>query len=138
MGAPLMAVVIDASVAVAWFVPSQASNYADRIASRTRHEALVVPSLWEAEFANVMTVLLRRRVLARHQVASVLAKAERLNLVIDRDVAAARALFALAEQHGISAYDATYLELAQRRGLPLATRDANLARAGRAAGVLLG
>jgi len=44
-------------------------------------------------------------------------------------------LFALADRHGISAYDAAYVELAQRRGLPLATRDANLARAARGAGV---
>lgn len=132
-----MAVVIDASVAVAWFVQSQASNYADRIARRTRREALVVPSLWEAEFANVMAVLLRRGVLTRHQVAAVMAGAERLKPAIDRDAATARALFTLADRHGISAYDAAYLELAQRRGLPLATRDANLARAARAAGVTL-
>jgi len=84
MGAPLMAVVIDTSVAVAWFVPSQAGSYADRIARRVRHEALVVPSLWEVEFGNVMTTLLRRKLLARHQVASVLAKAERLDLTVDR------------------------------------------------------
>ena len=137
MGAPLMAVVIDTSVAVAWFVPSQAGSYADRIARRVRHEALVVPSLWEVEFGNVMTTLLRRKLLARHQVASVLAKAERLDLTVDRDVATARVLFTLAEQHGISAYDAAYLELAVRRGLPLATRDTSLARAARSAGVLL-
>ncbi len=85
-----MAVVIDTSVAVGWFVPSQASAYADRIARRTRREALVVPPLWEAEFANVMVVLLRRRVLALHQVAAVLGKAERLDPVVDRDVASAR------------------------------------------------
>ena len=132
-----MAVVIDASVAVAWFVRSQASGYADRIARRTRHEALVVPSLWHAEFANVMTVLLRRRLLVRHEVASVLAGAERLGLVVDSSVAPARVLHAIAEQHGISAYDATYIELAQRRGLRLATRDAKLAGAARSAGLLL-
>jgi len=132
-----MAVVIDTSVAVGWFVPSQASAYADRIARRTRREALVVPPLWEAEFANVMVVLLRRRVLAPHQIAAVLGKAERLDPVVDRDVASARELFALAEQHGISAYDAAYLELAKRRGLPLATRDAKLARAAAEAGVLI-
>lgn len=128
---------IDASVAVAWFVRSQASACADRIARRTRHEALVVPSLWRSEFANVMTVLSRRRLPARHEVASVLAGAERLGLVVDSNVAAARVLHALAEQHGITACDATYLELAQRRALKLATRDAKFARAARSAGVLL-
>lgn len=132
-----MAVVIDASVAVAWFVPSQASGYADRVARRTRREALVVPLLWEAEFANVMAVLLRRRVLARHDVASVFAKVGRLDLAVDRDAAPAQELFLIAERHGISAYDAVYLELATRRGIPMATRDARLQRAAKDAGVLL-
>lgn len=131
-------VVIDASVAVAWFVPSQANTYADRIARRARREALVVPSLWEAEFANVMAVLQRRRVLARHDVASIFAKVQRLDLAVDRETAAAQELFAIAERHGISAYDAAYLELAVRRGIPVATRDAQLMRAAREAGILLG
>ena len=55
----------------------------------------------------------------------------------ERAPVAPRRLFELAEEHGISAYDAAYLELAARRGLPLATRDANLARAGRAAGIVI-
>ena len=66
---------------------------------------------------------------------AILGRAERLQLSIDRATVAPRALFALADRHGISAYDAAYVELAQRRGLPLATRDANLARAVRGAGV---
>ena len=88
----------------------------------------------DAAVANVITVLLRRRVLARHQAAAILSRAERLELGVDRAAVSPRALFELTDRHGISAYDAAYLELAARRGLPLATRDANLARAARAAG----
>jgi predicted nucleic acid-binding protein len=94
-----------------------------------------VPALWETEFANVMMVLVRRRLLARHQANAILSRAERLQLSIDRAAVAPRALFALADRHGISAYDAAYIELAQRNGLPLATRDAKLARAARSAGL---
>jgi len=132
-----VALVLDNSVLVAWLVPEQANDYTRRIARRTQREDLIVPALWEVEFANVMTVMWRRRALERHQVAGILTRAARLGLQIDRNPVSPHALFAIAERHGISAYDAAYLELAERRGLPLATRDASLARAARAAGVPL-
>jgi predicted nucleic acid-binding protein len=132
-----MALVVDNSVIVGWFVPDQSSDYTRRIARKARREELVVPALWETEFANVMTVLARRRLLLRHQVATILGQADRLKLKVDREPVSPRSLFALTERHAISAYDAAYLELAQRLGLPLATRDASLATAARAAGVAL-
>lgn len=132
-----MALVIDASVLVSWFVPSQASDYARRVARRARVEDVVVPAILEIEFANTMVVLKRRRVLPSHAVAAVLSRAAHLDFTVDRQPIAPRVLVALAERYGISAYDAAYLELAERRGLPLATRDGPLARAARAAGLLL-
>ena len=132
-----MALVLDNSVLVAWFVPDQADDYTRRIAHRARREDLIVPALWEVEFANVMAVLLRRRALPRHQVAVILTQAIRLDLQTDRNPVSPRTLFAITERHGISAYDAAYLELAERRGVPLATRDASLAGAARAAGIPL-
>jgi predicted nucleic acid-binding protein len=132
-----MALVLDNSVIVGWFLKDQANDYTRRIAHRARREELVVPALWETEFANVMTVLARRRMLPRHQVATILGQAERLNLQVDREAVSPRKLFGLTERHAVSAYDAAYLELAERRGLPLATRDASLAGAARAAGVTL-
>jgi len=130
-----VALVLDNSVIVGWFLKDQASAYTRRIARLARREELVVPALWETEFANVMAVLVRRRVLPRHQVATILGQAERLKLQVDREPVAPRTLFALAERHGVSAYDAGYLEVAERRGLPLATRDASLAGAARASGL---
>lgn len=132
-----MALVLDNSVLVGWFIPSQATPYTGRVARRASREAVMVPALWTMEFANVMLVLHRRRRLARHDVAAILKRSARLPFTVDREAVPPEELFALAEQHGISAYDASYLELAIRRGLPLATRDASLARAARAAGVLL-
>ena len=137
MGAPVMAFVLDNSVIVAWFVRDQANDYTRRMGRRAEREQPLVPALWEVEFANVMMVLLRRRVLARHQAAAILSRAERLELEVDRAAVSPSGLFALTNRNSISAYDAAYLELAARRGLPLATRDATLARAARAAGVRL-
>ena len=137
MGAALVAFVLDNSVIVAWFVAAQANDYTRRIDRRAAREQPVVPALWEVEFANVMAVLVRREVLARHQGLAIFARAERLQLAIDRAAVSPRALYELTERHGISAYDAAYLELARQRGLPLATRDTALRSAARAAGVAL-
>lgn len=132
-----MALVLDNSVLVGWFVASQATPYTGRVAKRAQREAVMVPALWAVEFVNVMLVLQRRRRLPRHEIAAILTRSARLPFTVDRETVAPQSLFALAERHGLSAYDASYLELAARRGLPLATRDASLARAARAAGVLL-
>lgn len=137
MGAPLVAFVLDNSVIVAWFVAAQANNYTRRMDRRAAREQPVVPALWEVEFANVMAVLVRRQALAPHQGAAILARVERLQLTVDRAAVSPRALFELTERLGISTYDAAYLEVAARRGLPFATRDANLARAARAAGIAI-
>jgi predicted nucleic acid-binding protein len=132
-----MAFVLDNSVLLGWFVPTQGSAYTQRIAERAKREEPVVPALWEIEFANALIVLKRRRVLAPHAVAAALDRAARLKLTVDRDALVPRALVALGERHGISAYDAAYLELAERRGVPLATKDLSLSRAARAVGLLL-
>ena len=132
-----MALVLDNSVLAGWFVPNQASPYTRRVAKLAEREMVMVPALWRIEFTNVMLVLERRRRLSHHEIAAILQRSTRLVFTADHEAVSPPALFALAEQHSISAYDASYLELAIRRGLPLATRDASLARAARAAGVLL-
>jgi predicted nucleic acid-binding protein len=137
MGTALVAFVTDNSVIVAWFLAAQANDYTRRIDRRAEREQPVVPALWEVEFANVMAVLVRRRVLARHQGAAILGRVGQLRLSVDRAAVSPRALFDLSERHGISAYDAAYLELAARSGLPLATRDTKLRSAARAAGVAI-
>ena len=137
MGPPLMAFVLDNSVLMGWFVPSQANAYTRRCNRRARRETVFVPAFWEVEFANVLLVLVARRILALHQAGTALKHAARLPLSVDREPVAPRKLFELGERRGISAYDAAYLELAERRVVPLATRDARLASAARAAGAYL-
>jgi len=132
-----VAFALDNSVLVAWLVPSQANAYTRRCNQRARRESMLVPALWEVEFANVLRVLVARRILSRHQAETAFQHAARLPLGVDRQPVPPRRLFELGERHGISAYDAAYLELAERRGVPLATRDARLARAAHAAGLHL-
>ena len=132
-----MALVTDNSVVIGWFIPSQATAYTRRCNRRARREAVLVPALWETEFANVMLTLAKRKILSRHQATAAFHHAARLSLTVDREPVAPRELFVLGERHGISAYDAAYLELALRRGLPLATQDERLAHAAATAGILM-
>ena len=126
--------VADASVGVAWAVPSQASAATDTLLDAVASGSpLVVPCLWPFEVANALIVLTRRRnILAEDRDVALTALA-RLPLHVD-DEGASHALSkiaALANETGLSAYDAAYLELAIRRRLPLASTDRALLKAAR-------
>jgi len=124
--------IADSSVGVAWAVPSQASDATDDLLDNVATGTpLVVPTLWSFEVANSLLVLLRRkRILALERDRALGALAQ-LPLVVDDEgprLALGR-ISELANEHGLSVYDATYLELAVRRKLPLASRDGALCKA---------
>jgi predicted nucleic acid-binding protein len=98
-----------------------------------------VPALWRLEVANVLEMGVRRN---RHDAAfrdATLVDLEQLSIHVDpeTDRHAWSATLRLAERHKLTLYDAAYLELAQRRGLPLATLDEDLRAAASAEGVIL-
>jgi predicted nucleic acid-binding protein len=97
----------------------------------------MVPTLWSVEVANALLVLERRRKLKRDERLEALEMLGALSADVDEEghrVAFTR-VTELAEQHGLSAGDATYLELALRKRLPLATKDSTLRHAATKAGV---
>lgn len=131
-----MLFVADNSVVLAWFSRSQATQYTDRFFKRLEKDEVVVPSVWPYEFANALAVLERRKILSATLVDEIIKNAARLVTRIDAPPASAASLLAIARTHGLSAYDAAYLELAQRMRIPLAARDSPLAAAARNMGLL--
>jgi predicted nucleic acid-binding protein len=132
------AFVVDSSVAIAWGVPSQASKRAaglldDALAG----SPLVVPVLWAFEVANSLLALWRRRVIQEEQYERARWDLAHLESIIDEDGPrlALDKISTVAREHSLTVYDAVYLELALRRGLPLATRDSALNKAAKRAGV---
>ena len=132
-----MALVVDASTVVAWFVASQASTYAERILKRAAAERLHAPALLHVEFASVLVKLAHRRKIAPEAITDILLAFEALDIVTDRAAPTARTLASLCRQHALSAYDATYFELATRMKVPLAASDAALAHVAKGAGIFL-
>lgn len=129
-----MPLIVDASVAVAWFVRNQASGYTDRIRRLARTQRLHVPPVWPMEFANALWQLERRKLLSGRQVDTIIDLAEPLDIVVHEKSPSRRRLLELARQYGLSAYDASYLDLALQLLYPVACRDGPLKDALRAAG----
>jgi predicted nucleic acid-binding protein len=131
--------VADASAAAAWVLPDEKNPAADLVFDRAMREGFVVPFIWPAEIANLLMMAERRGRIdtaKRREAASILAgAAAEIDGAEQSTLCSAAAL--VASQHGLSIYDALYLELAARRGLPLATSDARLAKAARDEGVPL-
>ena len=124
-----MALVLDCSIALSWFFPDEKTAFTEAALDLVALEECWVPAVWRLEFANALLVAERRRRLTRDERLQVLDEAARLRLRVDAAVPELRAISDLAERHALSTYDAAYLELALRKGLPLATNDEALRNA---------
>lgn len=123
-----MSLVLDSSVTLAWIYIEQTSAEVDRVLQLVSSSGAWVPSLWRLEVANILEMGVRR---GRHNAAfrdGTLADLALLPIDVDQDTDAHAwgATIRLAERHRLTLYDAAYLELAKRRGLPLATLDKEL------------
>jgi predicted nucleic acid-binding protein len=133
-----MAFVLDNSVAVAWFLPSQSNDYTRTIAKRLETEKAWVPALWQLEIANVLRTACVRHTLAHTNARDIFSALSKLPIQLDQgNGPSGRQLFELAMRYQLSSYDAAYLELAMRLGLDLATQDQALKHAAMAAQVSL-
>jgi predicted nucleic acid-binding protein len=131
--------VLDCSVTMAWCFDDEGTPYTSGVRDRLAETQAIVPALWPVEVANATMVGERRKRLDEARVARFLSLLSSLPIVVD-DETASRAwadTMHLARAHGLSVYDATYLELAMRRGLPLACLDGKLRTAATAVGVPL-
>ena len=131
--------VLDGSVTMVWGFEDEADDYAEAILERMPDLQAHVPSLWPLEVANALLVGERRRRITPAETARFLAILGAFPITVD-DQTVAHAwtdTMHLARAHNLSSYDAAYLELAIRLGLPLAALDGKLKTAAGAMGVPL-
>lgn len=125
--------VVDNSVVMAWCFEDEAGKYADAVLERLTVAEAMVPAIWPLEVGNVLLVAERRRRLRRADSERFIALLRQLPIVVEPEDAR-RALgdvMALARDVGLSTYDASYLNVALRHGLPIATMDRDLRKAAR-------
>ena len=132
--------VLDASVAVAWCFEDETTTFTESVLRLLSAGAeAVVPSIWPLEIANALLIAERRKRIVMARSTELLLQIAGLPisvLSIDSKQAFEQILF-LARQQNLTEYDAAYLDLALRQGLPLATLDAELRRSAKAIGVQL-
>jgi len=134
-----MSMVLDSSATLAWVYSDEITEPIRHVFNLVSENGAWVPGLWKLEVANILEMGARR---GRHDAAfrnSTLADLALLPISIDTetDRQAWGATLQLSERHRLTLYDAAYLELALRRGLPLGSLNADLRRAAQAEGVVV-
>ena len=131
--------VLDASMTVSWVFEDESTPFTVGVLKSLETVHAIVPALWPFEVANVLSAAERRGRINAAAQAEFLERLRLLPIEIERRPAVwlAQQILPLARTYRLSAYDAAYLELAIREGLPLATLDEELRRAASAAGVAL-
>ena len=128
--------VVDASIVVAWLFDDEDESLADRALVRLEEDGATVPQLWHLETRNSLLTAERRGRLSSREVMDRMDALKDLPIRTDEEPDLQSA-FELARAHGLSTYDAMYLELARRESAELATLDRALGRAAAAVGVAL-
>jgi predicted nucleic acid-binding protein len=123
--------VLDASVAVAWCFEDESTPAAWALLDRLRTAPGHVPALWALEIGNILLGAEKRQRITQAHTVEFLGILAELDIRVDPDMpgGAFRDVLPLARERRLTTYDATYLELAMRLGLPLATKDKALTRA---------
>lgn len=132
-----MSLVLDGSTALAWCFEDEATAEIDALFDHIAERGAHVPSIWRLEVANGLQSAIRRKRIdaAYRDLALSRLMAQRVTVDPETDRHAWSATVRLAERHDLTIYDASYLELALRLGLPLATADKALVSAARNAGL---
>jgi predicted nucleic acid-binding protein len=133
--------VLDASVALAWFLDHPVPNYAVQVRDvLLKGSRAIVPALWHLEIANGLAIAERRQIISATDASQGLKDVEQLVIhALDTDgkIVPVRRALTIARAYQLSAYDAAYLNLASEENLPLATLEQSLRRAASRAGVQL-
>ncbi|MCY4361474.1 MAG: type II toxin-antitoxin system VapC family toxin [Gammaproteobacteria bacterium] len=120
--------VLDASVALAWFLDDEQAPQADNVRARLARDRALVPQLWHLEVRNGLIIAERRGRLSATRMDECLDALKWLPIQTDSE-AVLEMVVSLARWHKLSVYDAVYLELAKRRDAALASLDGALLRA---------
>ncbi len=125
--------VVDNSVVMSWCFKDETNNYADTVLNRLAEAAAVVPSIWPLEVVNVLLVVERQKRLSESESIRFITLLSQLPIVVEyeRPDMMMKELLALARANSLSSYGASYLDLAMRKGLPIATLDNKLIEAAR-------
>lgn len=126
---------LDCSVTVPWYVEDEQTPFTESLLQQIEVQEYWVPALWRLEFSNALLIAERRMRIPRERRLEILRQAESLGLKVDAWQHSMEGISEIAQEFGLTTYDAVYFELAKRRKLTLVTLDEALVQAAREAGL---
>ena len=131
--------VIDNSVVMSWCFKDETSEYTDAVLNRLEYSTAFVPSIWPLEVGNVLLVAERNKRLRQADSIRFIALLSELPIIVEPESPdrMMNEIVSIARAYDLSTYDASYLDLAMRKGIPIATLDKGLLRAAKKSNVLV-
>lgn len=123
--------VVDNSVVMSWCFEDEGNSYAEAVLESLESGEAFVPAIWPLEAGNILLVAERKKRLGQASVVRFLALLGGLPITVEQESPGRmlKEIVSLAREHGLSTCDASYLDLAMRLDLPLATQDTSLVKA---------
>ncbi|NOZ86847.1 MAG: type II toxin-antitoxin system VapC family toxin [Deltaproteobacteria bacterium] len=136
MGEPF---VVDNSLVMSWCFEDEKRIYSGKVLDALGEHGALVPGIWPLEVASVLLVAQRKKRLGKVDAARFITLVRSLPIQVIQETPGRvmGEILALAHDTGLSSYDASYLDLAMREGLPLATLDKNMRKAAKRSHVSL-
>lgn len=131
--------VVDTSVVMSWCFEDEGNGYAETVLESLESSEAFAPVIWPLEVGNVLLMAERKKRLGQAASVRFLSLLDALPITVEQEPSERmfKEILSLARAHGLSTYDASYLDLAMRLDLPLATLDTPLAKAAKKGGVPL-
>ena len=129
--------VLDASIALAWCFSDESTHLTRKLLVQLENEIALVPTIWSLEVGNILIIAERRKRISYAEMVQFLELLSALRIEVDMDTPAKafHAVLSLAYSEKLTTYDAAYVELSMRHGLPLASKDLELCNAAKRLGV---
>jgi len=129
--------VVDNSVVMSWCFKDEDNPYADLVLGRIEEATAYVPSVWPLEVVNVLLAAERKKLISETDSIRFLRLLSQLPILVQHESPerAMKDILNLARAHDLSSYDASYLDLAMKKGLPLATLDKKMRKAAKSMNV---
>jgi predicted nucleic acid-binding protein len=132
-----MSFVLDASIALSWCFADENTHFTQELLVQLENNIALVPAIWSLEVGNILVMAERRKRISYAEMVQFLELLKELRIEVDTDTPAKafHEILSLAHSQKLTTYDAAYVELAMRRGLPLASKDLDLCKAAKRLGV---
>lgn len=131
--------VLDASVTLTWCFSDESTAESYAILKNLETGIAFVPMIWPLEIGNILVVAERKKRISFSDISRFIELLDSVNIQVDSETAerGRHEILSLAHSEGLTTYDAAYLELAMRLGLPLASKDEKLCETAKRLGVTL-